>query len=89
MDFIARICFWVPIVSVAGTDGRSFCWGEDVVGMLSDGWFDFSVGFILGYPQSQLVISRVRRTKKKLVVRQDPKKSYEVLGRVFVSRLLV
>ena len=48
MDFIARICFWVPIVSVAGTDGRSFCWGEDVVGMLSDGWFDFSVGFILG-----------------------------------------
>ena len=48
MDFIARICFWVPIVSVAGTDGKSFCWGDDVAGMLSDGWFDFSVGFILG-----------------------------------------
>ena len=36
----------MPIVSVAGTDGKSFCWGDDVAGMLSDGWFDFSVGFI-------------------------------------------
>ena len=53
MDFIARICFWVPIVSVAGTDGKSFCWGDDVAGMLSDGWFDFSVGFILGFLSSR------------------------------------
>ena len=80
IDFMARICFLVLIVIVAGTDGRSFCWGDDVAGMLSDGGFDFSVGFILGFLSSKSVFGGFEGMAEEKEVCCSPRSKKEFRG---------
>ena len=49
MDFMARICFLVPIVIVAGIGGEGFCWKGGEAGVLSAGGLNSGVRFGLGF----------------------------------------
>ena len=71
---MARICFLVPIVIVAGVGEERSCLNADEVGRLGAGGFSSGMGFGWGFVSSISVLGYVRGRKKgKLttVLRQD------------------